>query len=32
MAGLVPSSGPFMGLSVPDDESAVPNEFVPGVA
>ena len=28
----MPSSGPLMGLPVPDDESAVPNEFVPGVA
>src|SRR3984893_1076531 len=33
MAGLVPSSGPFMGpLAMPDDESAVPNELVPGAA
>jgi hypothetical protein len=33
MAGLVPSSGPFMGPSpTPDDESAVPNELVPGAA
>ena len=33
MAGLVPSSGPFMGpLPMPDDERAVPNELVPGVA
>jgi hypothetical protein len=32
IAGLVPSSGPFMGLPVPDDESAVPDEFVPGAA
>jgi hypothetical protein len=31
--GLVPSSGPFMApLPVPDDESAVPNELVPGAA
>ena len=31
MAGLVPSSGPFMGpWPMPDDESAVPNELVPG--
>jgi hypothetical protein len=33
MAGLVPSSGPFVGpLPTPDDESAVPNELVPGAA
>src|SRR5580704_15584620 len=33
IAGLVPSSGPFIGpLPTPDDESAVPNELVPGVA
>jgi hypothetical protein len=33
MAGLVPSSGPFMGpLPMPDDERAVPNELVPGAA
>ena len=32
MAGLVPSSGPFMGRPVPDYESAVPNELVPGAA
>src|ERR1700681_93086 len=32
MAGLVPSRGPFMGWPVPDDESAVPNELVPGAA
>ncbi len=33
MAGLVPSSGPFMGpLPIPDDERAVPNELVPGAA
>src|ERR1700761_1867839 len=33
MAGSVPSSGPFMGpLPTPDDESAVPNELVPGAA
>src|ERR1700675_547793 len=33
MAGLVPSSGPFMGpLLMPDDERAVPNELVPGAA
>jgi hypothetical protein len=33
MAGLVPSSGPFIGPSqTPDDESAVPNELVPGAA
>jgi hypothetical protein len=32
MAGPVPSSGPFMGLPAPDDDSAVPSEFVPGVA
>src|ERR1700722_4903123 len=32
MAGLVPSSGPFWGpLPTPFDESAVPNELVPGV-
>ena len=30
MAGLVPSSGPFIGWAVPDDESAVPAELVPG--
>jgi hypothetical protein len=30
MAGLVLSSGPFIGWPVPDDESAVPNELVPG--
>ena len=30
-AGLVPSSGPFMGRPMPDDESAVPAELVPGV-
>lgn len=28
--GLVPSSGPFIGWAVPDDESAVPEELVPG--
>ena len=33
MAGLVPSSGPFWGpLPTPFDESAVPNELVPGAA
>lgn len=33
MAGLVPSGGPFIGPSpVPDDESAVPSELVPGAA
>ena len=33
MAGLVPSSDPFMGpLPMPDDESAVPDELVPGAA
>jgi hypothetical protein len=33
MAGLVPSRDPFMGpLPAPDDESAVPNELVPGAA
>jgi|tagenome__1003787_1003787.scaffolds.fasta_scaffold20973843_5 hypothetical protein len=33
MAGLVPSSDPFIGPSpVPDDESAVPSELVPGAA
>src|ERR1700690_2432510 len=33
MAGLVPSSGPFMGpWPTPDDESAVPSELVPGAA
>ena|ERR1700761_1947114 len=33
MAGLVPSNGPFVGpRPAPDDERAVPNEFVPGVA
>jgi hypothetical protein len=31
MAGLVPISGPFMGLRpMSDDESAVPRELVPG--
>ena len=28
--GSVPSGGPFMGCSVPDDGSAVPDELVPG--
>ena len=28
----MPSSGPFMGRPVPDDESAVPAELVPGAA
>jgi hypothetical protein len=32
IAGSVPSGAPFMGRSVPDDESAVPNELVPGAA
>jgi len=32
MAGLVPSSGPFWGVPKPFDESAVPNELVPGAA
>ena len=33
VAGLVPSAGPFMGpWPVPDDESAVPEELVPGAA
>jgi hypothetical protein len=33
MAGLAPSNDPFIGPSpVPDDESAVPREFVPGAA
>ena len=33
MAGLVPISAPFMGpWPMPDDESAVPRELVPGVA
>jgi hypothetical protein len=32
MAGLVPSSGPFIGRPLPDDESAVPKELVPGAA
>jgi hypothetical protein len=33
MEGLVPSSGPFTGpRPTPDDESAVPNELVPGAA
>src|ERR1700728_1775593 len=30
MTGLVPSSGPFIGWEVPDDEIAVPEELVPG--
>jgi len=30
IAGLVPSSGPFMGLPVPDDESAVPRRVRAG--
>jgi len=32
MAGLVPSTGPFIGRPAPDDERAVPNELVPGAA
>ena len=33
IAGLVPSSGPFVApWPVPDDESAVPAELVPGAA
>jgi len=33
MAGPVPISGPFMGpWPMPDDESAVPKELVPGAA
>jgi len=33
MAGLVPSSDPFVGpWPMPDDESAVPDELVPGAA
>lgn len=33
MAGLVPSSGPFIGpLPTPDDESTTPNELEPGAA
>src|ERR1700690_1225338 len=33
MAGLVPRSGPLMGpWPMPDDESAVPKELVPGAA
>src|ERR1700760_3074308 len=33
IAGLVPSSGPFIGpVPAPDDESAVPSELVPGEA
>ena len=33
MAGLVPISGPLMGpWPMPDDESAVPKELVPGAA
>jgi hypothetical protein len=32
MAGLVPSSGPFMGRPTPSDESAAPDELVPGAA
>jgi hypothetical protein len=33
MAGLVPSTDPFIGPSpMPEDESAVPNELVPGAA
>jgi len=32
MAGLVPSTGPFIARPEPDDESAVPNELVPGAA
>jgi hypothetical protein len=33
IAGLVPSSGPFVGpWPTPDDESAVPAELVPGAA
>jgi hypothetical protein len=33
MAGPVPISGPVMGpWLIPDDESAVPKEFVPGAA
>src|SRR6202043_2483588 len=30
MTGSVPSGGPLMGGAVPDDESAVPRELVPG--
>jgi hypothetical protein len=29
-AGSVPSSGPAAGLPLPDDDSAVPSELVPG--
>jgi len=32
IAGLVPSSGPLKRWPVPNYESAVPNELVPGVA
>jgi hypothetical protein len=32
IAGLVASSGPFVGFAMPDDGSAVPSELVPGVA
>jgi hypothetical protein len=33
IAALVPSKGPFIGLSpMPDDDSAVPSELVPGAA